>query len=91
MRLVPVVCVMLMKVMAPLLDMGSTPVTSTRAACTEEGILERDTADCLCSCRADGGVLDSTGLVVVTGDIRKAISVTKQTIIAAPKAMAAAA
>ncbi len=91
-----VVRVMLMKMLAPFSDEGSTPSSSTRAA--EDGTLGvarrtlkrgQDTADYFCF--SDGAVKVSTGLRVGIGDIRKAISVTKQIIIAKPMAMAAAA
>lgn len=93
MRPPAIVRVMLTKVLAPFLDEGSFPSRSTRGAgdlvlATGRSFLQ----DLLIgACSADGSDVVSTGSVVGTGDIRKAISVTKQTIIAAPKAMAAAA
>lgn len=114
-----VVHVMLMKVLAPLLDMGSTPIISTkgRGKIKFVPLLERARPADWLSSVVDGDVLVSTGLVVGTGDIREGdLSVgiaertlrrtspsdvwvpaskrsdkMKRTIIAAPKAMAAAA
>ncbi len=84
---------MLMKVVAPFSDEGSTPSSSTRVAAVKVLAMGRSfLRDLLIGgCPSDGAVMDSTGLVVATGDIRKAISVKKQTVIVKPMAMAAAA
>ena len=86
-----IVRVMLMKVLAPFSDPGSTPGSSTRAG--GDGTLGEILGTADYSSGADGCEMVSTGSVVGTGDIRKAFSVTKQTIIAKdkPLTMAAAA
>lgn len=94
MRPLAIVGVMLMKVVAPFSDLGSTPSSSTKdpgyKALT--GVINNllsGTADC--PWIFDGAAMVSTGSVVAAGGIRKAFSVTKRTIIAKPMTMAAAA
>lgn len=91
--LAPVVRVMLMKVVAPFSDTGSTPVSSTKSAGVKDSLASiRPDGDLLIgSCTFDGAAPVSTGSVVATGDIRKLTSVKAKTIIVKPMTMAAAA
>lgn len=89
----PKVRVMLMKMLAPFSDPSATLGESTQIHLVDENCRLGRLKKAIHWVSLGGLELVSTGLVVGIGDIRKAISVTKQTIMAKskPLTMAAAA